>query len=75
MELGCNMFTYNLNRRYHYRRHRMYMNNSIPKTINQNQNRQHIYNNLKLNTSSRIPAALGRSMYSKPKDGGCGCGK
>ena len=74
MELGCNMFTYNLNRRYHYRRHRMYMNNPTPLTQKLPPNRQHIYNNLKLNTSSRMPAA-GRSMYSKPKDGGCGCGK
>ena len=68
MDLGCNMFTYNLNRRHHYRRHRMYMNNPTPTT-------PPLYNNLKLNSKSRSPAALGRSMYSTPKDGGCGCGK
>ena len=65
MDLGCNMFTYKLNGRRHHRRGRMYMNNPTPS----------LYNNLQLNYKSRLPAALGRSMYSTPKDGGCGCGK
>jgi len=69
MDLGCNMFTYNLNRRKRGRYHR------FPVTTTNN-NIALYGNNIYLATrGARLPAALGRTMYSKPQGEGCGCGK
>lgn len=74
MQLGHNMFTSNLNRRF-YNNNRNYINTrSLPPPVIRNTlHTAHAYVG---NPNARIPKAFGKSMYSNPPNsGGCGCGK
>tara|TARA_Y100001970_G_C13439054_1_gene464812 strand:+ start:165 stop:401 length:237 start_codon:yes stop_codon:yes gene_type:complete len=78
MQLGQNMFTSNLNRRFYTRNRINYLNRApfVPPpapVIHNSLHKAHAYVG---NPNARIPKAFGKSMYSKPPSGGgCGCGK
>ena len=75
MELGCNMFTYKLNKRFYRSRTTPQYNTNHIGLVNQTTTRPRYVNNVSYTSNSRLPRAFGVGMYSKPLvDQGCGCG-
>ena len=75
MDLGCNMFTYNLNRRFYTTRRSSPSNTNHIGQVSRTIVSSRYVNNVSYNANSRLPRAFGVGMYSKPSvTQGCGCG-